>query len=154
MIAGILSHFVYEWSGKNFIIGFLFPINESIWEHMKLCFFPMLFYSFYMNEKLKDAFPCVTSSLLFGILLSTFLVPVLSYTYSGILGRNYVFLDIATFIASILIAFISIYKNTLSCKMARYDFLLKLSVLTVALCFFLFTYHPPNIGIFTVPKES
>ena len=62
LIAGTLSHFVYEWSGQNFILGFFFPIDESTWEHMKLIFFPMLSYSLFMNRQLKDDHPCVTSS--------------------------------------------------------------------------------------------
>ena len=45
LIAGTLAHFLYDWSGKNFVIGFFTPINESIWEHIKLLFFPMLIYA-------------------------------------------------------------------------------------------------------------
>lgn len=152
LIVGIVSHFVYEWSGKSTIIGFLFPVNESTWEHMKLCFFPMLYYSFYMNRKLKEEYPCVTSSLLFGILFSTFLVPVLFYTYTGVLGRNYMPLDIATFVISVLLGFGAIYRFTSSCKVFPYELLLQTLVVIMAICFFLFTYHPPDLGIFVAPN--
>ena len=84
LITGTIAHFIYEWSGNNALIGFLVPINESVWEHMKLSFFPMLFYSFYMIYKLEPDYPCIGSSSMFGVLLSTFLIPVLFYTYSGI----------------------------------------------------------------------
>ncbi len=151
IITGTISHFIYEWSGNNFYLGFLFPVSESVWEHMKLCFFPMLFYSYYMNLKLKDDYPCVTSALLFGVLLSTFLIPVLFYTYSGILGRNSTVLDIATFIVSVIVSFIAVYKLSLSCKLESYTSLLKLFTFITAICFFLFTYHPPNMGIFIDP---
>lgn len=152
-ILGIISHFIYEWSGNNFILGLFFPVNESTWEHMKLCFFPMLLYSFYMNRKMKEDNPCITSSLLFGILLGTFLIPVIFYTYSGIIGKNYIFLDIATFIISVLLAFISVYRLTLSCKINSFSFGLKICVFLVALCFLIFTYHPPDIGIFLNPSK-
>lgn len=151
LIAGTLSHFVYEWSGNNFILGFFFPINESTWEHMKLCFFPMLFYSFCMNKKLKQDYPCVTSALLGGTLLGTILIPVFFYTYSGILGRNILPLDIACFILSVIIAFRTVYKLTVSCKMAPYTPSLKLLVLFLGICFLWFTYHPLELGIFMVP---
>ena len=94
IISGALLHSIYEYSGNNPLLGFFFPVNESTWEHMKLCFFPMLLYSCFMNRKLKDDYPCVTSSLLFGVLLGTFLIPIIFYTYSGILGQNYIFFDI------------------------------------------------------------
>ena len=45
-IFGALSHFFYEWSGKNKIVGFLFPANESTWEHLKLAIFPTLLFFF------------------------------------------------------------------------------------------------------------
>ena len=52
-IAGTLSHFVYEWSGKNpFLALFLFPINETTWEHMKLVFFPSIVYATFMAYKI------------------------------------------------------------------------------------------------------
>lgn len=151
IITGTVSHFVYEWSGKNFILGFFFPVNESTWEHMKLCFFPMLIYSLFMNKSLKENYPCITSSLLFGILLGTFLIPVIFYTYSGTLGQTFLPLDIATFILSVILAFIAVYRLTLSCKFDSYEYLLKLSVLAVAVCFFVFTLFPPDMGIFIEP---
>lgn len=151
IITGTVSHFIYEWSGNNFILGFLFPVNESTWEHMKLSFFPMLLYSFFMNIRLKDDYPCVTSSLYSGVLLSTFLIPVIFYTYTGIIGRNYTVLDISTFVLSVLVAFIAVYRLTLSGKTDPYSSYLQFCVFITAVLFFLFTYHPPNIGIFISP---
>lgn len=148
ILAGTISHFVYEWSGHNFILGLFFPVSESTWEHMKLCFFPMLLYSLYMNHKLKDDYPCVTSALLFGLLLGTVLIPVIFYTYSGILGQNYLPLDIATFILSVVWAFAAVYRFTLSCRMVSFTFVLKLTVFVMMICFFVFTCFPPDIGIF------
>lgn len=153
IIVGSVSHFIYEWSGNNFILGFFFPVNESTWEHMKLCFFPMLLYSLYMNQKLKFDYPCITSSLLAGVLLGTFLIPVIFYTYSGILGRNIMLLDISTFIISVLLAFCSIYKLTLSCRLAVHTNSLKSFLLIIAVCFFVFTYYPIDIGIFSIPSN-
>ena len=153
IITGSLAHFVYEWSGKNFILGFFFPVSESTWEHMKLCFFPMLIYSFFMNKRLKDDYPCVTTALLSGILLGTFFIPVIFYTYSGILGSNYVPLDIAVFATSVIIAFWAVYKLTLSCKMISCSFRLGLFVFVIAVCFLVFTYIPPDIRLFIAPTE-
>lgn len=153
IITGSISHSLYEWSGQNFIVGFFFPINESTWEHMKLLFLPMLLYSFYMNRKLKCEFPCITSSLLFGILLGTLLIPVFFYTYSGILGTNFLVLDIGTFVISVLCAFVAVYRRTLSCKVITYETLLKILLLVMAVCFLTFTYYPPALGIFTTPAS-
>lgn len=37
-----LQHSVYEFLGENKIVGFFAPINESVWEHLKLAFYPMV----------------------------------------------------------------------------------------------------------------
>ena len=151
LITGVISHFVYEWSGNNRLVGLFFPTNESVWEHMKLCFFPMLIASFYLNQKLASDYPCVTSSLLFGVSLSTYLIPVLFYTYSGILGYHIALLDISTFFVSVILSFIVVYKLTMSCRVASYTQFFKLLIFITAICFFLFTYQPPGLGIFVAP---
>ena len=34
LMIGTLSHFFYQWSGENFFVGLLSPVNETIWEHL------------------------------------------------------------------------------------------------------------------------
>lgn len=153
LITGTLLHFAYEWSGNNHIVGYLSAVNESTWEHMKLVFFPMSLYYFYMNNKLKNEYPCVTSSLLFGILLGTLLIPIIFYTYSGILGRSLLILDISTFIICVFIAFSAVYRLSLSCRLKKFQVLLKLLVLLSAVCFLIFTYKHPAFGIFADPTK-
>ena len=38
-----LFHFLYEWLPSS-ITAIFFPVNESIWEHMKLLFSAVVFY--------------------------------------------------------------------------------------------------------------
>ena len=42
IVFGTLLHFTYEWSGENRIVGLFSATNESVWEHLKLVFYPML----------------------------------------------------------------------------------------------------------------
>lgn len=151
VIVGSLSHFVYDWSGKNFIVGLFTPVNESTWEHMKLFFFPMLLYTIYMGWRLKKEFPCVVSGLLGSVLLGTALIPVLFYTYTGILGRDIPALDIASFILSVIAAFAFARRMTDTCALSKWEFQLAVLVVFVAVCFVVFTYYPPGIGLFVSP---
>lgn len=145
LVTGTLAHFVYGWSGQNWIVGFFFPVSESTWEHMKLCFFPMLCYALFARYRLSAAFPCISSALPAGILAGTFAMPVLFYTYTGILGKNYLPLDIGVFIVSVLIAFYTVYRLALSCKEKRWTGVLWFAVAVLGLCFVLFTYIIMNI---------
>lgn len=151
LTVGTLLHFTYEWSGCNVLVSIVSAVNESVWEHMKLIFFPILFCSFYLNRKLKKDYPCISSALNFSILLGTLLIPVIFYTYSGILGYNTLVLDIGTFFISVLAAFYAVYKLALSCQLQRFRIPLGLAVILLAVCFAVFTFAPPSGGIFTDP---
>lgn len=148
---GTLFHFVYGWTGNWFPAGFFVPVNESTWEHMKLIFFPMLLCSFFLKKKLSPQYPCLSSALSAGILAGTFLIPVIFYTYTGIIGTNYLVLDLLTFALSAAAAFFLSYRLTLSCEAKPWQTVLSSLVLILFLCFLLFTYLPPDIGLFQSP---
>ena len=148
---GTLAHFLYDWTEYNHVIGFFTPINESIWEHIKLLFFPMLIYSLIMIIKFHRKYACITSSLSFGIIAGALLIPLFYYAYTFILGKNVFIFDISIFILSIVIAFWLSYKLTLSCRLESYTSLLCILVCMLFICFFVFTYHPPHAAIFQEP---
>ncbi|MCI8570199.1 MAG: hypothetical protein HFI43_02155 [Lachnospiraceae bacterium] len=151
LILGTLSHFLYKWTGASHIIGFFAPVSESVWEHMKLLFFPMLLYTFIIFWKYRNAYPCLLSSLCLGILLGTLLIPALFYFYTALLGHNVFILDIAVFVLSTVAAFFAAYKLTVICLPKPCRYLLYLSIGIFFLCFVLFTYHPPDAALFADP---
>lgn len=153
-LTGTLLHFVYEWSQENFLVGLLAPVNESTWEHMKLVFFPMLLYGLFSCAKLKNSYPCICSANALGLLLGTFAVPILFYTYSGLLGRHFLAGDIAVFLCSVVIGFLSSYAAAVRCKTGTGSFLPICLVFLLLGGFFLFTVFPPDLGIFLEPSGS
>ena len=148
LIIGTLSHFFFEWSGNNFIIGLFSPVNESVWEHMKLIFFPMLLYAAFAAYKLNPTYPGSSSALAFGIIFGTFLIPVLFYTYTGILGKSYIVIDILIFIISVIAAFYVSYHYTLSGRLKNYTSFLWAVVFFMMIGFILFSYNPPGLELF------
>lgn len=105
IIFGTLLHFVYQWSGNNLFVGIFSPINESVWEHLKLLFFPMSLWIiigyFIFGKKFKNFVP----SAVVGIIASMILIPMWFYTYTVFTGRPILFLDILSFIVSVALAF-------------------------------------------------
>ena len=151
ILAGTLSHFLYEWSGNHAVVGLFTPVSESVWEHMKLLFFPMLLYVPVMAFRLRDEFPYILSSLWVGLLAGTLAIPVLFYGYTFILGRDVFFLDIAVFILSVLIAFWIAYRLAPHCRPKLSSIFLVCSVCILSACFLWFTYHPPKGSLFAKP---
>lgn len=142
LITGTLSHFLYEWTGRSFIAGLFTPVNESTWEHMKLLFFPMLVYALFMIPKLRKKYPSVVPAAAFGILTGTILIPVIFYTYTGILGYHLFLLDVGTFAVSVVIAFYAVYRLSLSRSVRPYGYFLYGLLLLFLICFLWFTFYP------------
>lgn len=149
VIAGVIGHFVYELTGGNFVVGFFFPVNESTWEHMKLVFFPMILYSFFAERKLKDESECISKAFSLGILAGTFAIPVIFYTYSGVLGYNIAWLNILTFVISVIIGFEVAYAVAKNCTDDKFTAILKIIIFVLVIAFMVFSYYPPGIGLFT-----
>lgn len=148
LITGTLAHFLYDWTGKNIIAGFFTPVNESVWEHMKLLFFPMLIYAVVTVFYSKGKYPCMISAFCSGILVGTLLIPIFFYAYTYFLGKSILIVDIFIFILSVLTAFWISYRLILSCKANPYTFLLAGLVCAFFVCFILFSYNPPKARLF------
>jgi len=156
---GTLGHFAYDWSGQIRLVGLFTAVNESTWEHMKLLFFPMLLVSIVLVFLKKEEYPCVLPALLIGNLVGTALIPVLYYTYSGILGKNVDFINIAIYYICVIVAYYVAYRLA-SCKTADNDCsgmltnILLFVTFILVLMFFIFTYYPPELGIFEEPTQN
>lgn len=150
IILGVISHFVYEWSGNNFLVGLFFPVNESTWEHMKLLFFPMLAYTLIAGKRIEEQYHCVYNAMFTGILVGLVMIPVLFYTYTGILGFNADWLNIALYVVSVLAAYYVVYRAAKKCT-EKESKTLRYVMYGLILAFMIFTVYPPNLGIFISP---
>lgn len=150
-ILGTLAHFFYTWSGRNFIIGLIAPVNESTWEHMKLLYFPMLLFLLAEYLFLYKGYPRLFRADLTGLLTGTLIIPVIFYTYTGIIGTHTLPLDILTFLLSIVLAFYVRCHSLLADGPKKYTFVYFICVLVLGICFLIFTYYPPNIALFQSP---
>ncbi|MBO5353826.1 MAG: hypothetical protein J6A77_11070 [Lachnospiraceae bacterium] len=149
-IIGIISHFVYEWSGNNFLAGLFFSVNESTWEHMKLIFFPMFLYAVIAGKRVEQQYPGIYNSMFLGILTGLAMIPVLFYTYTGILGFRIDWLNIALYVVSVFTAYFVVYKIT--GKSAEKDSrVLRYMMYAFLVAFMVFTVYPPELGIFAKP---
>ena len=153
-VLGTLLHFAYDFSGGNYFVGLFTPVNESIWEHTKLIFFPMLIYTLYLKKKAGAEYPCAASAMKFGAILGVLLIVTLFYTYSGIFGVNIAFVDIFIFYVSVVLSFYVAYKLTLSCKADKFDFVLQIFCVLLICLFIIFTVFPPRIPLFVSVFKS
>lgn len=151
-ILGVISHFVYEWTGGNFLVGLFFPMNESTWEHMKLLFFPMFLFALVVGKRMERQYPCIYNAMFTGILLGLALIPTLFYTYSGILGFFVDWVNIAVYVLSVLVAYIVVYRVALTCR-NKNPMVLRIVMYVLLVAFMVFSVYPPKLGIFIAPMR-
>lgn len=150
--AGTFLHFLYDITEKNTAAGLISAVNESIWEHMKLIFYPMLLFSL-IEQRYSDVKPPVfRCSTMCGILLALGLIPVLYYTYTGILGTSADWFNITIFFLAAGAAYYLEYRletGPTACHTSsvRWAFLL----LLIAAIFTVTTFFPPRIPLFRDP---
>lgn len=147
---GSLLHFVFEWSNNNPIVGTFSAVNESTWEHIKLLIVPMVLYTifeyFKYGKKYKNFFQVKFLSLLIGMVS----IAVLYYSYKGIVGRHYVWLDIVIFFIAAILAYWFSYKKL---GKNKYDgtiskILSILGIILIVVLAIVFTFSPPEIDLF------
>lgn len=150
-LGGTLLHFLYDWLGEAAWIAPISGVNESTWEHMKLLFVPTFIFaivqSFFFRD--RENFWCVKFK---GILLGIVLIPVLFYTYNGVIGSSPDWINIAIFFISAAIAYIyetrQFNNGTTPCKNPKLAFAL---LCAIAVLFVVFTFATPEISIFKDP---
>ena len=148
---GTILHFLYDWLGGAAWIAPFSGVNESTWEHMKLLFLPMFAFAIVQSFffRWRGDFWCVK---LRGILLGLALIPIIFYTYNGVIGKSPDWINIAIFFVSAAASYVyetRLFKSEkIRCKSPK-SALAALCV--IALLFAVFTFATPKLGIFKDP---
>lgn len=146
-LLGVFLHFAYELSGNNPIVGLFALVIESVWEHLKLLFFPMLLLTIW------DLFTSYRNNLNFlpartiGILAGMAFIVVVYYTVTGVIGMNIAWINIVIYLLSVAYAFWIERKVCAKCRNLSITWAIIILVLFIIL-FIIFTIAPPALGIF------
>lgn len=150
IILGTILHFVYQLSGENSIIAWLVPVNESVWEHLKLIFYPMIIASviqYFCIIKIANNY---IEARIIGIFTAMSFVVIAFFTYTGIIGTNFLIIDILIFMASIILGEYASYK--LIKRKNESDTKTKILAIGISIflliCFIVCTYYTPEVNLF------
>lgn len=148
-VLSFISHFMYDIL-PNPLFSILFPINESIWEHMKLLVTPVIIYSLieyfiYKRKGIQYNNFILSYAISFIISIIVYLIIYLPVHY--IFGHNLLFAMFLLFIIFILIQFIS-YK-IMCYKQIKYNNLLGFGIIIlIYIIFGYLTYYPIKNDLF------
>jgi len=153
MVGGVALHFVFNWSGRQSLVGVVSAVNESTWEHMKILFVPMFLFSvvqLFGQEKPGSNFLAVRAG---SILAGMAAIPVLFYTYTGILGRSVPWVNILIFalaaLGTILLDYRWMSEKRFSSLWQQILGLLALWGIVFLVVYW--TFHPPMFPLWQDP---
>lgn len=149
---GSALHFLYDlWPGA--LTALISPINESVWEHFKLLFWPTLAAAFFLATKTEK--PIALWGAVFLVLP---LMPVFLGGLYYLLGGGFqimgLALDIGLYFLTMILGFLLIYalRNNRHLERAA-GYLLILTILYGA-ALILLTFAAPPLAIFTPPAQD
>ena len=143
-----LWHFVYDLI-PNFVTAIFFPVNESIWEHMKIIFGVIIFgslISLILMQKFKIKYNNFYVEIIIKAILGVIFYLAIFIPLYNIFGENMfisITLMLITYIVMEFIGYKILLLDELEIKI--------LPIILIVLCYILFallTFYPPHNTIF------
>lgn len=148
---GVVLHFLYDWTGESPTVGLVSAVNESIWEHMKLLYVPLVLFALWESRSPVGRLPGFWCAKWWGTLAGLATIPLLYYTYTGALGVSADWFNIFIFFLAAAVTFgleTHLLRHGVSCPYpkAATGLLLGLFLLFAA-----FTFAAPHLPLFQDP---
>ncbi|MBQ2873525.1 MAG: hypothetical protein IJE89_05965 [Bacilli bacterium] len=148
-VLAFISHFIYEWM-PNSIFSILFPVNESIWEHMKLMATPVLIFSLFeyiLYRKKNISFNNLLLSYAISIVLGIIIYLMIYLPIDYIFGHSAIVAIILLFIVFIIMEIISYY--IMNYREIKYSNIIGIGIIILLYIIFGYlTYNPLEIKLF------
>jgi hypothetical protein len=149
---GSALHFTFDWSGRNLAVGTFSATNESVWEHLKLAFWPSLFWMFITAAPLKGKVTNFFAAKAAGTHFMVIFIPIVFYSYTAFTGTSIVPVDLTTFIIAVILGqIISIRLFRARCFPAWIETVGLAVIVLLAVAFVVFTFYPPHLPLFRDP---
>lgn len=149
VLLGSALHFTFEASGRFWVVGVFSAMDESVWEHLKLAFWPGMLWT----GILYALRPTETKNFWAGRTIALALPPILIavgfYAYTGILGSHLLVLDIGLFVFSVAIGqlcAVLIYRTKFAAHELQWVW--AGSIILMTFVFSLASFFPPDLPIF------
>jgi hypothetical protein len=151
VIIGGALHFVFDLSGGWPPLALIAAVNESVWEHLKLGFWPALVYFLIEYRYIKKSSSNFLFAKAIGILLIPVAITVLFYAYTAFI-EDMLAADLTIFVAAVVIGQLTSYKVlTLSPFPSWVNNLGMVFLVLLAIAFGTLTYYAPQLPIFRDP---
>ena len=145
---GTTLHFTFDFSGRNPLVGSFSAVNESVWEHLKLPFWPSLLWMLIEMYPLREAVSNFFAAKAIGTIVMIVIIPAVFYAYTAF-TEEILAVDIATFMIAVVLGQIIGYRLFKKGKPSKRTEIIAIIVIALlAIIFVTFTFYPPHLSIF------
>lgn len=157
-LMGVPIHYLYSLSGNSPVAAFISPVNESVWEHLKLHVLPMVIWwcALYIVLIRKDyvSFPGWFVSFVTAFVVCPLMIVLFYYTYTGALGIHSLALDMFSYFLGVTLAQLFALHIYRYAKIGSLHFYISAILFTLLMVsFIIFTFDPPRLPIFKAPQN-
>ena len=148
ILLGTALHFTFDFSGRNPLVGSFSAVNESVWEHLKLPFWPSLLWMLIEIYPLRKAVSNFFTAKAIGAIVMIVIIPAVFYAYT-VFTEEILAVDIATFMIAVVVGQVISYKLFKKDKPSKRTEIIAVVVIALlAIIFATFTFYPPHLSIF------
>ncbi len=154
LLLGAVLHFAFEWSGEWKPMAVVAAVNESVWEHLKLGFWPALLYSAVEYRFLRGFSNNFIVARTTAVVVIPVTIVVLFYAYTALVEHMLV-ADILIFVVAVVLGQMASYGVLRSRPLpVALHWLAAFGLILLVLTFALLTYHAPDLGLFRDPVSG
>jgi len=148
VIIGFLLHYLYEWSGDSSVIAAVAPVNESVWEHLKLGTWATILFMIPEYRSLRNSTTSYFAAKLGGIVVLNAVILIIFYGYQLFVDESILVLDIGSFVIGAAVGQFTSF-HVIRMKLSKiWDRLGMICLAALITAFAVFTWHPPHLEIF------
>jgi len=160
IVVGTLLHFAWEWCGRCLALAPIAAVNESVWEHLKLVYWPFVVWGLLTAVRLRvrgrdgegaagQVPPGYWLGKAVGALLGPALIVALHYAFRLLTGTHALWFDILIFVVAAVAAQLVSLRYSLRTKPSAAVTAWSIGVIVlIGAAFAWFTFRPPLLPIF------
>jgi hypothetical protein len=154
-LLGSLLHFAFEFFGEWPPVALIAAVNESVWEHLKLAFWPALVFALIEWPFLRGSVKNFWAAKTIGILAMPFVIVSVFYGYTALAGRNVLWVDISLFVLAVFVGQMISYRLLVGRPLGSVISILAMILLILMVAAFsLLTFFPPHCPLFFDPRTG
>lgn len=150
-VFGTLLHFTHNWFKDSLVLHFFSAVNESTWEHMKMLVAPTVFVAMFQIFIIQNQYSNIFNALFSLLVVELVSIPLLFEISKTIFKKHILVVTILIFYISIFLGLFCEYMILVNGILVIPEWIALIVGCGIIICFGIFTFHTPRLGIFRDP---